>query len=112
MDETVTGYVSFQRSWLDRHGLDPTQCAVINVSGESMEPALPDGSKILVHLGSHHRKLGQIYVVRTSEGLVVKRAGKDNVGAWLLVSDHSNWKPIAWGDSEVVGEVKWVGKTL
>ena len=48
LDETVTGYVSFQRSWLDSHGLDPTRCTVITITGDSMEPTLPNGSKTLV----------------------------------------------------------------
>ena len=112
LDETVTGYVSFQRDWLDRHALDPTQCTVINVSGESMEPTLPDGSKILVDLSQRRRRKGCIYVVRTGDGLVVKRASKDNVGAWTLVSDHKDWESTMWGDSEIIGEVRWVGKTL
>ena len=112
LDETVTGYVSFQRSWLDRHGLDATQCTVINIVGESMEPTLPDGSKILVDLAHHRRRQGRIYLVRTSEGLVVKRAGKTKDNMWLLVSDHKDWKPMTWGDSKIIGEVKWVGRTL
>ena len=112
LEEKVVGFVSFQRSWLDRHGLDPTQCTVINVSGESMEPTLPEGSKILVDYSQLRQRQGRIYVVRTSEGLVVKRAEKDGKGLWMLASDHPKWDPVPWGDSEIIGEVKWMGKTL
>ena len=112
LDERVVGFVSFQRTWLDRHGLDPTQCTVINVSGESMEPTLPEGSKILVDYGQRRRRQGRIYIVHTGDGLVVKRAKKDKKGGWTLNSDNPDWEPITWGDSEIIGEVKWVGKTL
>ena len=40
MDETVTGYVGFRRTWLERHALDPAQCSVIGVMGESMRANL------------------------------------------------------------------------
>ena len=113
LDETITGYVSFQRSWLDRYGLEATHCTVINVAGESMEPTLPNGSKILVDRHQRRRKQGRIYVVRSSDGLVVKRAEKNEEGLWTLCSDHPAWKPTVWGsDFVIVGEVKWMGKTL
>ena len=46
-------------------------------------------------------------------GLVVKRAGKDESGNWLLLSDHPSWKPLPWpGNAEIIGEVKWMARTL
>ena len=44
-------------------------------------------------------------MVRKSDGLVVKRAGKDDSGNWLLVGDHPAWEPEPWGKAEVIGEV-------
>ena len=42
LDEALEkGRVFFRRDWLDRHGIDTTQCVVIGVRGESMEPTLP-----------------------------------------------------------------------
>ena len=52
-------------------------------------------------------------VVRTEDGLIVKRAGKDKDGGWQLVSDHPSWKPVSWpGKAEVIGEVKWMAREL
>ena len=114
LDETVTGYVSFQRSWLDRHGLDATECTIINVVGESMEPTLLDGSKILVDRSQHRRRQGCVYVVQTDDGLVVKRAEKDENGFWILTSDNEEleYSPITWRDVEIIGEVRWAAKTF
>jgi len=54
-----------------------------------------------------------IYVVRTGEGLVVKRAGEDEAGRQLMVSDHPAWEdaPLP-ADAEVIGEVVWMARTL
>ncbi len=112
-DETVTGHVYFRREWLSKHGLNAKQCSVIGVLGESMEPTLPDGCSVLVDHQRRRRFVRHIYTVRTSDGLVVKRAGKDEDGGWLMVSDHPAWDPEPWpDDAEVIGEVKWMARTL
>ena len=111
--ETVTGSVWFRRDWLDRHGLDPNQCSVIQVVGESMEPTLDDGCSILVDRAHRRRRVGRLFVVRTEEGLIAKRAGTDDDGNWLLVSDHPSWPSVPWPkDAPVIGEVRWKAKTL
>ena len=114
--ERVTGRVKFRRDWLARHGLIARHCRVIQVAGESMEPTLVDGCAILVNQASRRRRVGRIFVIRTEDGLVVKRAGRDASGAWQLISDNPNthvWPPRPWPpDAVVVGEVKWTARTL
>ena len=113
LDESVKSTVWFRRDWLDRHGLDATQCVVIGVRGESMEPTLPDGCSVLVNRASRRRRQGRIYVVRTGEGLVVKRLEKDGSGNWLLGSEHPAWVPVAWpAGAEVIGQVRWMARSL
>ena len=115
-DERVTGRIKFRRSWLARHGLTARDCRVIQVLGESMEPTLVDGCSILVSHASRRRLVGRIYVVRTDDGLVVKRAGKDTSGAWQLISDNADkrtWPNRPWPpDAEIVGEVRWAARTF
>lgn len=113
LDETVSVYVPFSRQWLDRHGLNPNQCCVIGVMGESMEPTVPEGASILVDRSCSRPADGGIYVVRIPGGLVARRAVKDPAGAWWLTGDHPNWKPEPWpSQAQVIGEVRWVGKSL
>ena len=113
LDETVRGYVAFRRDWLDRTTADPTQCTVISVTGDSMDPTLADGSKILVDRGQRRLRQGRIYVVRTSGGLVVKRVARNRRGIWLMQSDNDAHPDRPWPEgAEVIGEVKWVGRTL
>ena len=114
--ERITGRIKFRRSWLARHGLVARNCRVIQVSGESMEPTLVDGCSILVNHASRRRHVGHIYVIRTGDGLIVKRTGRDPAGAWLLVSDNPDkrlWPTRPWPpDAVVVGEVKWAARTF
>ena len=113
LDERVVGFVSFQRSWLDREAIDPTLCTVISVSGDSMEPTLPSGSKILVDRSQRRQRTNGVYVVWTGDGLVVKRAKKNAAGQWLLSSDNPSSPTTRWPKTaRVIGEVKWVGRRL
>ena len=106
-------FLWFRRSWLDRMGLDPTQCLVIDVRGESMEPTLPEGCSLLVNRAQHRRLIGKLFVVNADTGLVVKRAGKDSEGHWLLESDHPAWDSVSWpDDAELIGQVRWMARTL
>ena len=113
LDEApVKGPVWFRRDWLDGHGIDPTLSVVISVRGESMEPTLPAGSKILVDRTRTRRRSGRIFVVTTEEGLVVKRLERRG-RQWFLVSDHPSWEPVPWPrEAEVVGEVRWASRTF
>ena len=115
-DERITGRVKFRREWLARHGLAAGDCRVIQVLGESMEPTLVDGCSILVNQASRRRRVGRIFVVRTDDGLVVKRAGKDRADRWQLVSDNPNkqaWPTVLWPDNApVIGEVTWTARTF
>ena len=114
-DETVVGRLWFRRDWLARHAIDPKQCNVISVHGESMEPILPSGCSILVDRsqGRRRRREGRIFVLRTEDGLVVKRVGRDEEGNWWIESEHPAWPRVPWSDTtEIVGEVRWLGRTF
>ncbi len=113
LDEApVKGPVWFRRDWLDGHGIDPTLSVVISVRGESMEPTLPAGSKILVDRTRTRRRAGRIFVVTTEEGLVVKRLERRG-RQWFLASDHPSWEAVPWPrEAEVVGEVRWASRTF
>ena len=112
-DETVVGRLWFRDDWLDRQAIDPDQCNVISVRGESMEPTLPDGCSILVDRKRRESHEGRIYVMQIAEGLVVKRMGLDEEAQWELRSDNPAWPPVPWSDTtEIIGEVRWAARTF
>ncbi len=113
LDETVKSYAHFRHEWLSRQGLVADRCSIIGVMGESMEPTLPEGCVILLDRNRQRRREGRIFVLRTGEGLVVKRAGKGTDGGWQLVSDHPRWPDAPWpGDAVIIGEVRWMAREL
>ena len=82
---------------------------MIEVSGPSMEPTLPDGCSILVDLGCTVWQLDHIYVVRADDALIVRRAGSAEDGSRLLLSDHTESAPAPWPDgAELMGEARLV----
>ena len=111
--EEVVGYLPFRRDWLDARSIDPGDADIVSVSGESMAPTLPDGCSILVDRQRREPHEGLIYVMRTDEGLVVKRLDKDEKGRWLVVSDNPAWPPapLLYG-TDIIGEVRWCGVTF
>ena len=112
-DSTRVGCLAFRRSWLERHGLDASQCAVLRVPGDSMDPTLNGGSTILVNLAQRRRRTGRVFAVRTDDGLVIRRAGKDAAGRWQLVCDHPGRAPRPWPDgAEILGQVRWGSRTF
>ncbi len=113
LGEEVSGRVWFRRDWLDAFGLNAARCVVIGVMGESMEPTLMDGSKILIDRERTGWRRDDIFVIRGPDGLVVKRAGENADGERLMVSDHPKWEDAAWPDeAEVLGRVVWTARTL
>ncbi len=114
LDETpVTNSVYFRRDWLDKHAIDPTQAVVISVHNDSMEPTLPAGCKILVDRHRRRRLSGHLFVLRTEDGMIVKRLAHDGGDDWLLVSDNDSpdWPTQPWPDgAEIIGEVKWMAR--
>lgn len=71
--ELGTGFYAFNRKWLDRRGLQPQNLAVIAVRGDSMEPDLHDKDLILLDRSQTAPADGDIYVLRYSGMLFVKR---------------------------------------
>ena len=112
LGEEVEGYLAFRREWLANHGIDPTQCVVIDVTGDSMEPTLPEGSAILVDRAQRRRRAGRIYVIRSEDDLLVKRALQQRQG-WVMASDNLAHDPVRWPvGAEIIGEVRWVARSL
>ena len=115
-DETVTGRLKFPYPWLRKHGLRAHTCRIVRMTGEAMEPTIPDGSAILVDTAATDRRDGSIVVVRIADQQVVRRLTHDPEAGWLLSSDNpdrAGWPTEPWpNNATIVGEVKWLGRAL
>ena len=114
--ETVTGRLKFPYPWLRKHGLRAHMCRIVRMTGEAMEPTIPDGSAILVNTAATNRRDESIVVVRIADQQVVRRLTHDPEAGWLLSSDNpdrTGWPTEPWPDNAtIVGEVKWLGRAL
>ena len=112
LTEPASESLWFRRDWLRRHGLDYSQCLIIEVQGDAMETTLPDGSSVLVTRASGSGAWAHLRAT-DGGGLVVARAGRGSDGRWLLERDHPDRKPVAWPDeAEVIGQVRWMARSL
>ena len=101
------GGYSFSRSRLEAEGIDPANASVFRVRGESMAPTLADGSLILVDYLRDVPRQNRLYVFRSDDALLVKRA-RWRLAAWWWYSDNPEWEPIPIEASmRVWGEVRW-----
>ena len=115
-EERVVGRFKFPALWLRREGLRAESCQIVQVVGESMEPTLPDGCLILVNRRNRDLEDGRVFLIRTGDELIVKRALEHETEGWLLTSDNPDkkaWPTVPWPeDGRPVGEVRWASYSL
>ena len=112
VDREEAGALHYDPAELARLGVAPGDASEIAVSGDSMEPTLRDGDRILVDRGQ--RRVGArqaIWVIRLGDVLRVKRLVSD--GASLrLVSDNAPEEVHPAATVEVVGRVVALRRAL
>ena len=110
-DETVISMVPFPPGVLMELGVRAENCNLLIVRGDSMEPTISDGSTILVDRSAFELRDRRIYVMRTEDGVVVKRVVRHGNFGWVLMSDNPIWSPMPLADgASVVGQVRWSSK--
>ncbi len=79
----------------------------INVTGESMEPALNDGDIIFVDIAKNQYSKDGIYAIYTEDGLLVKRIQKRADGLFDVISDNQVFsnQTISKNDLTIYGKV-------
>lgn len=71
--DEVGEYFPMSRLWLERHRLKPSELFIIYGVGESMEPAIDSGSKLLCSKAEYHLSGDGIFIIRQDGDLMVKR---------------------------------------
>lgn len=117
-DEVVVAHLPFPRSFLKALGVNPDKVRALHAYGDSMEPTVPDGRLVLVDLADRDISRPRVYVIRTPDGLRLKRIQRLLDGSLRLLSDNSELYPpetIAGADVEsikVLGRAFWTEKLL
>lgn len=117
--EAVIHRIAFREEWIrtvSRAPLD--QLAVISVDGDSMEPTLRPGDTVLVDFRQNRpADKDGIYVIRTGNGLQVKRVQVElgRPPKIAVLSDNPVYQPqrnLKPEDIHVVGRVIWLGRQV
>ncbi len=117
--EAVTHRIAFREEWIRTVSTAPLdQLAVITVDGDSMEPTLRTGDTVLVDFRQNQPgdKDG-IYVIRTGNGLQVKRVQVElgRPPRISVLSDNPAYQAqrhLSADDVHVIGRVIWLGRQV
>lgn len=109
--EVQLGAVAFDPMFLRSQGARPDQCSIIAASGDSMQPAIPDGSLLVVDHSQKDPKNGHIMVINVGEDLLVKRIRRRTDGLIDLISDNPAYAPETLGP-DALRQLRVVGRVV
>lgn len=114
LEETV-GSLKFMAAFLRSVGASRAHARIVDVSGHSMEPTIPDGAVLLINTAQREPRDRQIYALRIDGELYVKRLVRTGE-AWIARSDNedrSEYPDIPLGSSvHLIGRAVWMGTKL
>ncbi|MBN2972815.1 S24 family peptidase [Roseomonas aeriglobus] len=103
--EATVASAGYAAEDLARLGIRATDAAILDVRGDSMQPTLIDGDRILVDRGQRTPgKKAAIWVLRCGDELLVKRLVRDD-DRWRILSDNAAERSVPLADVEVLGRV-------
>ena len=76
--------------FLDENGLNVSQCIMLTIRGDSMEPTLFDGDVVLVDKSIN--KPDGVFLISSDGELRVKRVQRVAGGAYILISDNTRYR--------------------
>lgn len=109
--EVQLGAIAFDPLFLRAQGARPDQCSIIAASGDSMQPAIPDGSLLVVDHSQKEVRNGHIMVVNVGEDLLVKRIRRRLDGLIELISDNPAYAPETLGP-DALQQLRVVGRVV
>ena len=87
-------YVLYPMPFFQAYGINPEKCACYHVLGDSMEPTIKNGDRILVDKSQTDVIIDNgIYAIEIDNGLKVKRLIKQHDGSIIIKSDNSATYP-------------------
>ena len=112
-----TSHFAYRKEWLKQKRLYIDNLISTSISGDSMEPTIPDSSVILIDTSRHQPRDGHIYVLRNGDTYWIKRLQIQPDGKLVLISDNSFYPPMTLdlkkdSDVEIIGQVVNISKEL
>lgn len=114
--ENMRGQWPFDPSYLsDVLGLANANLAILEVRGDSMEPTLSSGDRVMVNMSDKQVSQPGIFILWDGDGTVIKRVEKvPGVDKLVLISDNTrHGKYEVDGENlQIVGRVVWAARRL
>jgi phage repressor protein C with HTH and peptisase S24 domain len=116
--EQIVDHLSFKAEWVHNAlGVPVKDLALINVTGDSMEPTLSEGDLILIDMSHRGMKDNAIYVLQLNGSLLVKRLQHKLDGSVVVKSDNLIYDPeTVSGEAiellNIIGRVVWCGRRM
>ncbi|WP_438392026.1 XRE family transcriptional regulator [Caballeronia sp. DA-9] len=106
--------LAFCRAWLGQHGLDAKELSALYVCGNSMEPTIRNGDTILMDQAQVEISDGDLFVIKDSGALMIKRMQRQLGNRVRMLSDNPNYavSDASTSEIEVVGKIVWRGSLL
>lgn len=113
----VANKLAFKKSWIrSSSNATSNDLAVITVSGDSMNPTLYDGDRILVDMTQTSLKNDGIYVLRNEDMILVKRISLNPVTKLCTIKSdntfYESWEGCQPKDLDILGRVIWMGRNI
>ena len=105
----IEGYYAFRKDWLGTKG-SINKMVLMDIFGNSMEPAMKDGDTILIDESQKDLLAGAIYAVGVDDTIMVKRLEK-HPNKLVLLSDNKDYSPIYIHGSEI-NNIRIIGKGI
>ena len=102
----------FSRSTLKRHGVHLDKAVCVGVTGNSMEPILPDGCTVGIDVSQNEVRDGKMYAVRVGEMVRVKLCYRIPTGGVRLRSYNRDEHPDEEYQDEQMADVKIIGRVF
>ena len=106
--EDESEYINIDKKILEHLGVNNAkEIEAINVTGESMEPTLKDGSVVFIDKSDKNIKKGGIFVLSSNDGLFIKRVLYGIDGSCDIISDNPVYptQTMPKGSFEIIGKV-------
>lgn len=103
--------ISIARSFLRNIGAQPASCVILETKGDSMLPAIPGGSLLIVDRSKTEIEDDMVFVFRVGPGIKVKRAVWRIDGNLDLVSDNEKYPPETYGPDRA-DEIAPIGQVM
>lgn len=106
--------ITFQLSWINAERLHPENLKVVEVSGDSMEPILHNGEKVLIDISKTTVRNDRVFVIAYNNEARIKRLFLQADGRLRITSDNPNKTryPDEFIDGEEMNRVKIIGQAV